>query len=166
MKRVQAGFTLLEMLIVIAIMGILLALGVPMLRPPSAYLFATDLKAMIQQARFEAIKRNSPVAVIWDSTDKTFTTRFDAANTTFADPSTACTSTSPPLNTKRASDYRNLSISTNMSGNGIVWLPTGSARECSNNLGNSRITIDDGKKPFYVFVSMGGRVRVSDETSS
>lgn len=165
--KAHAGFTLLELLIVIGIMGILMAVGIPMLRPPSAYLFATDLKAMIQQARFEAIKRNRPVAVVWNSSNQTYTTRFDETNTTFANPGSACTSTGPMiLNTKRASDYRNLSVATDMSGNGIVWLPTGLARGCSSGLGNSTTTVNDGKKPFYVIISTAGRVRVSDTRPS
>ncbi len=161
MTRVRAGFTLLEMLIVIGVVGILLALGIPMLRPPAAYLFASDLKAMVQQARFEAIKRNRPVAVVWDSASKTYTTRFDAANTTFSNPSSACTSASPTiLNTKRTSEYRNLNVSTNMSGNGIVWLPTGLPKPCGTGVLNSTTTVNDGRAKYNVVVSLGGRVKV------
>lgn len=167
--KTRAGFTLLEMLIVIAIMGIFMALGVPMLRPPSSYLFANDLKAMIQQARFEAIKRNTPVAVAWNDNDKAYTTRFDESNTTFAAFSTLCTApvnsggSVKIINTKRASDYRSVSVSTPTAPNGIVWLPTGLARSCTGSgLSNRTITINDGRKPHYVVISSAGRIRTSN----
>ncbi len=159
MTRVRAGFTLLEMLIVMSIMGILMAIGIPMLRPPSSYLFANDLKAMILQARYEAIKRNTPVAVVWSSTNRTYTTRLDATNTTFANTNSACTS-STIISTKQLSDYRNVDISTNMPGNGIVWLPTGLARSCSTGVGNSTTTIGDGRQTYKVITSAGGRIRL------
>lgn len=165
----RAGFTLLELLIVIAIMGIFMALGVPMLRPPSSYLFANDVKAMIQQARFEAIKRNTPVAVAWNDNDKAYTTRFDQSNTTFTAFSTLCTAPATSggsvrvINTKRASDYRSVSVSTSTTLNGVVWLPTGLAKSCTGNgLSNTTITINDGRKPYYVVISSAGRIRTSN----
>lgn len=159
MTRIHAGFTLLEMLIVLGIMGILFALGIPMLRPPSAYLFASDLKAMIQQARYEAIKRNTPVAIVWDSANQTYTTRLDATNTAFANTNSACTS-GTVINTKQLKDYRNISISTNMLGNGIIWLPTGLARSCSSGAGNSTTSVGDGRQTYNVITSTSGRVRL------
>lgn len=159
MTRVRAGFTLLEMLIVIGVMGTLMAVGIPMLRPPSAYLFANDLKAMILQARYEAIKRNTPVAVVWNSASQSYTTRLDATNTAFANTTSACTS-STVLSTKQLSDYRNISVSTNMPGNGIIWLPTGLARSCTTGVGNSTTTVDDGRQTYKVITSAGGRIRL------
>ncbi len=160
--KTRAGFTLLEMLVVLGILGIFFALGIPMLRPPSSYLLANDLKAMVQQARFEAIKRNTPVAVVWNSTTRTFVTRFDQTNTTFAAPGSACTNTTPEglLNTKRLDDYRNISVTTNMSGNGVVWLPTGLNRSCGGGVGNSTTTIGDGSNSYNVVISVSGRVRI------
>lgn len=165
MKKVQVGFTLLELLIVIAIMGILLALGVPMLRPPSSYLFANDLKAMIQQGRYEAIKRNTPVAVVWNGANKSYMTRFDENNTTFSSFETLCMSEGAnikTINTKRASDYRSVSVSTNFAQDGIVWLPTGLAKSCNGGaIDNGTVTINDGRKPYYVIISRASRVRAS-----
>lgn len=162
----RAGFTLLELLVVIAIMGIFMALGVPMLRPPSSYLFANDVKAMIQQGRYEAIKRNTPVAVVWNGNTKSYTTRFDKNNITFSSFATLCTDTGGSIeiiNTKQASDYRSISVSTNMTRDGIVWLPTGLAKSCTGSgLSNGRITINDGRKPYYVIVSSAGRIRTSN----
>ena len=75
----RAGFTVIEMMLVVAIIGILLAVGFVQLRAPSTRLFANDLKAQLQQAKFEAVKRNAPVAVAWDGGAQSFSTRFDTA---------------------------------------------------------------------------------------
>lgn len=166
--KTRAGFTLIELLITISIMGIFMAIGVPMLRPPSSYLFANDVKAMIQQGRYEAIKRNTPVAVAWNNNDKAYTTRFDEGNTAFTATSTLCTALSTSagikiINTKRASDYRSVSVSTTTASNGIIWLPTGLARSCTGSgLSNVTITINDGRKPHYVVISSAGRIRTSN----
>lgn len=121
------GFTLLELLLVLGILSILFALGIPMLRPSYAYLFASDFRAMVQQARFEAIKRNLPVAVVRNGQQYTTLVKNDAAIN--------CTTTnSTQINIKRAAEYRDVQISdgdTTGTGNGIVWLPTGLARACN-----------------------------------
>ena len=156
MKKVQAGFTLLEMLIVIGIMGIFLALGVPMLRPSYAYVFASDFRAMLQQARFEAIKRNLPVAVVRDGQQYVTLIKNDA--------SINCTSTnSTQINIKRAAEYRDVQISlsdTTGTGHGIVWLPTGLARACgSSGVITGTAAFTSKNKTAKVVISQGGRVR-------
>jgi prepilin-type N-terminal cleavage/methylation domain-containing protein len=154
--KASAGFTLLEMLLVLSILGILFALGIPMLRPSYAYVFASDYRAMLQQARFEAIKRNLPVAVVRDGQQYLTLVRNDAVIN--------CTTTnSTQINIKRATEYRDVQISmsdTTGTGNGIVWLPTGLARACDNS------AVVTGTAAFIsrnitarVRISQGGRVR-------
>src|SRR5690554_2039477 len=75
------GFTALETVLVVAILGILLAVGFVAFRTPGPRHFANDLKAQLQEAKYEAVKRNAPVAVVWDSVGQTFQTRFDSALT-------------------------------------------------------------------------------------
>lgn len=127
MIRARVGFTLLEMLIALSIIGVFTGLGVFMLRPSYAYIFANDFRAMLQQARFEAIKRNLPVAVVRTGQQYTTLVKDDATIN--------CTTTgSTPISTKRAAEYRDVQISerdTTGTGNGIVWLPTGLARACN-----------------------------------
>ncbi len=154
--KTRAGFTLLEMLIVLGILGIFLALGIPMLRPSYAHLFANDFRAMVQQARFEAIKRNLPVAVVRDGQQYTTLVKDDATIN--------CTVTnSTQVNIKRAAEYRDVQISdsdTTGTGNGIVWLPTGLARACNGSgvvTGTAAFT--SRSKTAKVVISQAGRVR-------
>lgn len=156
--RTHVGFTLLELLLVISIMGILLTLGVPMLRPPSSYLFATDLKAMIQQARFESIKRNVPVAVVWRRTDQAFTTQSHSTN--FAS-NQACNATGTTIiRTKNLADYRNLSVTNALTQNGVVWLPTGLARLCDGSWIANSTTLTDDRATYKINISTAGRVMI------
>lgn len=63
----KQGFSLAEVLMALAILGILLSLGFSQLKPPAARALAGSVKTVIQQARFEAIKRNRAVTVIFHS---------------------------------------------------------------------------------------------------
>lgn len=156
MKGSRAGFTLLEMLVILSIMGIFFGLGTYMLRPSSAYLFTNDLKAMIQQARYEAIKRNIPVAVVWNNDTQTFTTRFNITDPTLTQ---ACSGTTI-LNTKRLTEYYNMSVQTPFAQNGLVWLPSGLGAQCGGGLMMNSTTLTDGRVTYSVTVSSAGRVRI------
>ena len=63
----QGGFTLLEMVIVIVILGVMASIAIPnftaMLRAQRVRTAAYDLMASLQFARSEAIKRNGNVVV-------------------------------------------------------------------------------------------------------
>jgi type IV fimbrial biogenesis protein FimT len=67
MKRPSRGFTLLEIMVAIALVGILLAFGVPSFRQftqNNAVVAAhNDLVTSLQLARSEALRRNRPVSV-------------------------------------------------------------------------------------------------------
>lgn len=66
----EAGFTLLEMLVVLALLGLLVALAMPLLRggaetgliERTAYRLTTDLSAM----RLDAIRRNTETSLDFD----------------------------------------------------------------------------------------------------
>jgi len=67
MKRAQPGFTLLELMVVLAIAGVLMAIGIPSMRDfmrnsriTSA---ANDVMAALHFTRSEAIKRRMPVTL-------------------------------------------------------------------------------------------------------
>ncbi len=60
------GVSVLEIILVVAVLGIMLAVGFPRLVTPAARMYANDVKAQLEQARYEAIKRNAPVAVVYD----------------------------------------------------------------------------------------------------
>jgi prepilin-type N-terminal cleavage/methylation domain-containing protein len=160
-KKARAGFTLLELLVVLGILGILMSIGIPMLRPPSSYLFVNDLKAVIQQARYEAIKRNVPVAVVWNSTDQSFTTQFHPSDPAL---NQACNTTGTTiLNTKRLSEYQRVSVKSAFVQNGLVWLPNGLGRQCTG-AGMQNVTeITDGRVAYKVNVSAAGRITLEKQ---
>jgi type IV fimbrial biogenesis protein FimT len=67
MKRAQAGFTLLELMVVLAIAGVLMAVGIPamgdFIRNSRITGAANDVMAALHFARSEAIKRRRPVSL-------------------------------------------------------------------------------------------------------
>jgi len=154
---VQRGFTVIEMLIAVAIAGILLAVGFVNLQAPAARLFANDVKAQIEQARFEAIRRNAPVAVVWEAGAGRFATRLEPATPTVV----AACGGSQVLQTRLPTEYRNVTVDASAWPGGVVWLPSGQGRTCTGApaIGGD-IAITDGRSTRVVEVSVGGRVSI------
>ncbi len=67
MKRAESGFTLLELMLVVAIAGVLLAVGIPAMgdyiRNSRITSAANDVMAALHFTRSEAIKRRQPVTL-------------------------------------------------------------------------------------------------------
>jgi len=67
MKRPQSGFTLLELMVVLAIAGVLFAVGIPamgnFIRNSRITSAANDVMAALHFARSEAVKRRQPVTL-------------------------------------------------------------------------------------------------------
>src|SRR5690606_11527963 len=96
---------------------------------PGSRMFANDVKAQLEQARYEAIKRNAPVAVVLDRSTGVFRTRLDPNDPRVG---AACVG-SLVLQERGAEEYRNVRIDEALSNwNGaVVWLPSGQGRICS-----------------------------------
>lgn len=156
--RRSPGVTVLEMLLIIAILGILMAIAAPMLQPPAASLFANDLRITIQQARHEAIRRNRPVAVVWNVANQSFTTRVNEVSPRLED---ACTGPTV-LRTRSAATYPGLTVSSGFgNGEGIVWLPNGQGRRCDGTALIAVSTqISDGRTTRTVTTNMTGMVTI------
>ena len=156
--KTSAGFSVIEILVTLSILGVLAAIGVARLQPQSDRVFANDLQLMIQQARFEAVKKNTPVAVVWNSTDRQFETRLTPGSLAIAN---VCT-TGQLINTKALNDYPHLSISGDLE-DGIVWLPNGSVRKCDGTLPAASFTItkSGASNDYTLTVKQSGHVAVS-----
>ena len=141
----------------IAIVGILLSIGYTQLRSPDARLFANDVKAIIHQARYEAIKRNRPVAIAWEDEAERFVIRINQSSPMV----TAACNGDTVLATKSPNDYRQIELEVDVPTNCLVWLPSGQGRTRGGSPAiDSQITIADGRTTRIVEVSIGGKVSV------
>lgn len=149
-----SGFSTVELLIVLAVLGILLGLGVQRFGSNGARAYSNDVRSIVQQARFEAVKRNAPVAVIWNGSANEFRTILGSGVTPCVPGSV--------LVTAAASRYRGVSVETEfLNGDGIVWLPSGQARSCSLGVFSPAIAeISDRNHQYNVTVTLTGRVTV------
>lgn len=153
-SRALHGFTVIEALIGIAILAVLLGIGAMQLRTRSATAYARDLRSLVQQARFEAIKRNAPVAVIWNEEDSEFQTILGPQDRPCED--------AEVLFIASPERYRQLEITPGFDdGDGIVWLPSGQARACDLGVFSEHIAVlSDGSVVRTVTVSLTGRVTI------
>lgn len=155
----RSGMTMLEVVVVLVVMGILLAFGLVQLRAPEARLFSHDLEALVQQGRYEAVKRQTPVAVVWDASLEGFRTQFVEESPSIG---TVCTSGTTGM-TKRLTEYSRVRLSSNGLASGIVWLPSGLVRTCSGadlGVGGILVGVTDGHVNFTLEISPAGGVRL------
>lgn len=72
-KRRRSGLTVLELLITLAILGILMGVGYIAMRPNHALITAQEMQAMMRTARFEAVRLTRPIEVVWEEVDGVWT---------------------------------------------------------------------------------------------
>ena len=152
--RARAGFTLLELLVILAIIGILASIGAMAFRAPSSRLAANDYKALLQEARLEAIKRNRAVAVVWSEAENALIVR-----ATVASGAVSCDSGTLEVRRMSLRDYRNVTLTTDMQNGAVVWLPNGRSRQCSGSLAASTTTFSADGRSFSILLSSAGEIR-------
>lgn len=150
---------MLELLVVIAVLGVLLALSPMLIRSPAVRLYSNDLKGQINQARYESIKRNRPVAVVWNSGAQALETRLDATDPSIG---AACNSTTI-TNRSETARYRDIIVQVSSQPIAIAFLPSGQARWCNGSVFSeldTELVVSDGKNMQRVSVSPTGKVRI------
>jgi len=156
-SRKTEGLTVIEVVLVVAVLGVLLGIGFTRISPPSARLLSGDLKSMLYQARYEAVKRNQPVAFVWDPTDETFYVRLDTAS---PDVSAQCGGEAT-LVVKRVAEYPGADVRVDIASNGVVWLPNGQGRSCTGApMVAGEIAVSSGSVERLVVITMGGKVSI------
>lgn len=155
--RARAGFTIFEVIVVLAIAGVLMGIGTAALRPPAARLAASSSASVVQQAKFEAIRSNRPVVVRVDGTTITL---HRAPTATSVD----CGAALPSLRSLDLSEYRNVTVQS-ATGFPFVWLASGEARTCPSGaaplgVDGLSLRVGDGSTTRTVVVAPGGSVDV------
>ena len=144
-----------------AILGIVLVIGFPLIQPPDARALANEINAAVQRGRFEAVKRDVPVAVRFDDAGGRITVRAPEAATVAA----ACGNDDVvELVVVEAAAYRQGAFSvvgTGVGGtnNSIVWLPNGRPVTCGGSPNVARtIIVSDARRSISLVVDVGGRI--------
>src|SRR5690606_38610410 len=128
------GFTLIEVLVCLAVLGSLAAVGLAFARPAGDMRAATALKALLLWARAEALWQGAAVSVSEAPGGTAFEVRrlaaagaSDAGSGGAAD----CT-TGEVIGRLGLSEHPGVRVATGFGPRGgLLWLPTGSGRSCS-----------------------------------
>jgi len=152
-RQSRFGVTIIEIVVVMAILAVTLGIGVSFIRPPGAQAYATSLRNLVLQARFEAIRRNEPVVVAWDAGVQEFVARV-------AGTSQWCQDLGVELNRSNAADIGRLAVTTTVVGNGaLVWIPSGQARGCARQpFDEDFADVTDNRTTLRVVIGSAGRV--------
>lgn len=154
----RSGFTLIEVLVCLAVVSVLLGIGFSLARPTFDHRAATATRSLLLWARAEAIWRGAPVAVTELPLGAGFIARLLPAGTSDCDAGDAAGS-------MLLVDHPGVRITQGFGGRrGIVWLATGSGRSCSGGgVISSDLRLAGLTGASHVVISSLGRVRVERE---
>lgn len=147
--RTRPGFTLVEMLIVLAVMG-LMGVGVAIaVRPAQAAGAAQGVRALLLWARIEALLGGKAMAF-----------RYDPGSRTFTVSSGRDCGVGQAQRSLRLAEFPGVRLTADLH-DGLVWLPSGDGRGCGGaGVFNGAIVLADARHHVRVVVARTGRVRV------
>lgn len=150
----REGFTLLEVLVALAIVGVVAGAGQLALRPAGAARAAAGARAFLLAARLDAVWSGRAVAVVPAGSQRTLVARRSAG------PDTASACAGAEIRRFEIARYPGVRVDRPLR-SGIVWLPNGGARSCSGGgVINGRMELVAGTARSAVVVSSLGRVRI------
>lgn len=157
MSHRRFGISIVEILVVLAILGVLLSFGVASLRAPDHVAAANAARGFLQDGRVEAVKRNRAVVITYDATGRTFVMSAQASSGN-ASCATGLTQIGAfDLDT----DYGGVTANVALAGGGLVWLPSGTVRSCTVGTAAGATVVMQGRTGTrQVLVSDVGRVEV------
>ena len=165
-KSMEAGFTLIEMMIVVAIIGILSALAFPSLstliprnRTKAA---ARELRNDIQKAKLEAIKQNADCLVVF--TPQAGTDAGSCVTCIDLDNNDTCTAADDTISQLNFNNYNSVNLSrTTFSGDKVVFNARGIPETITGAMAAGTAFIQNTAEAGYVFevvVASSGRVKI------
>lgn len=148
-----SGMTVLELVVAVAILGLVIASGWVAGRPHGAWHAARAARAFLLWARLEAVWTGRPVAVL-----AVPSTGLVARSGGSVDAGEACGDAE--VRRLRLGDFGRVTMVQALR-DGIVWLPGGGARSCDGGgVISGRLVLADGARLVSVVVSSLGRIRV------
>lgn len=152
-RRPAAGFTLLELVVAVGVIGLVAGGGFLLARPGGAVRAAEGARAFLLWARLEAMWSGRAVAVVPAGAPALL-----ALTAASGDATGACDG--PELKRFELARYGRARVARAFRA-GIVWLPSGGARSCrGGGVISGRMILADGARHASLIVSSLGRVRV------
>jgi len=168
-KFAQRGFTLVEMMIVIAVLGIILTIAIPsfteMMDSSRTRRAADAISSFLVNAKSEAIKRNMPVRVVFqsESSGATWCAGMTTANTCdcLATSNTCRLELEGVARILDGASYKNIVLNNPDDGDMFSFTPLRGAV----NSGNAQVQSDNGLQ-VRVVVTGTGRIRLCSPSGS
>lgn len=146
------GLSLVEVLVLLAVLGIVAAISFAAVRPSFELRAARAVRSMILQARAEAMWTGSPVAVIELPDGRGFVAD------RLALPACADGKT---ITTLHLAEFPGVRLVDGLRTGGLYWLPTGGGRTCSGGgVISDTLVLGGPRGSAAVIVSSLGRVRL------
>src|SRR5690606_67866 len=153
-SRSAIGLSLAEVLVALAVLGLLASLGVAAARPSPEGRAASALRSLLLQARAEALWSGSPAAVV----ELPGGAGFAALRSRLGEPGCEAGET---LAAVRLRDFPRVAVVQGLWSGGLYWLPTGSGRDCTGGgVVSGTVVLRGPRGTASVVVSSLGRVRV------